>query len=470
MEERINTIINKISKASSRKDRGAIFLELTKSICPICKKNIDAKILEENNKIYLEKRCKVHGYFKVLILSDANWYFNSVKFNKPGSIPLNFNTKVKNGCPSDCGICPDHQQHTCLAILEITNNCNISCNQCFASSGKTGAESHLPVSEVISRLENLIKCEGKAEVLQISGGEPTTHPELIEIIKIAKSMNVQSVMLNTNGINIANDDRLLEKLAEIEPFKPSIYLQFDGFNDDFYKSFRGRPLLDTKLKAIERLSKYNFRINLVATIIQDENENEIGKICEFAINHKSIRSVNFQPVFTEGRSCNEYDPLKHITLTDIFQHAEEQTNGLLLKSDFVPVPCPFPTCSGLTYVFTDEEQSTPITRLIDVEDYLDFFKNRTMLHLSEDIFNSLKSLFSFSVDGGSMGMVQDFCTACGIQLPRIDSISDKVTMIGAMGFMDRYTFDWKRAMKCCIHVLASDKKIIPFCVYNSLYR
>lgn len=470
MEELLNTIINNMSKSSDRKDREAIFLELTKSICPICKKNIDAKILEEDNKIYLEKRCNEHGNFKVLILSDAEWYFNSVKFNKPGSVPLNFNTNVKKGCPDDCGICPNHQQHTCLAILEITNNCNISCNQCFAKSRETGSKSHLTINEVVRRLENLIKCEGKAEVLQISGGEPTTHPQIIEIIKIAKSLNVQSVMLNTNGIKIANDDKLLKQLAEIEPSPPSIYLQFDGFNDDFCKNFRGRPFLNTKLKAIERLSKNNFKINLVATIIKDENEDEIGKICEFAINHKSIRSVNFQPVFIEGRSYNGYNPLKHITLTDIFKLAEEQTNGLLLKSDFVPVPCPFPTCSGLTYVFTDEEQSIPITRLIDVEDYLDFFKNRTMLHLSEDIFNALKSLFSFSVDGGSMEMVQDFCTACGIQLPKIDSITDKVTMIGAMGFMDRYTFDWKRAMKCCIHVLASEEKIIPFCVYNTLHR
>ncbi len=470
MEERINTIINKISQASNRIDRESIFLELTKSICPVCKTNIDAKILEENNKIYIEKRCKVHGNFKVLVLGDADWYFNSIKFNKPGSIPLDFNTEVKNGCPDDCGICPDHQQHTCLAILEITNNCNIACNQCFASSGNAGNESHLTVTEVVSRLENLIKCEGKAEVLQISGGEPTTHPKLIEIIKIAKSLNVQSVMLNTNGIKIATDDELLKQLAEIEPSPPSIYLQFDGFNDDFYKSFRGCSLLNTKLKAIERLSKYNFKINLVATIIQNQNEDQVGKICEFAINHRSIRSVNFQPVFVEGRSYDGYDPLNHITLTDIFRLAEEQTNGLLLKSDFVPVPCPFPTCSGLTYVFKDEEQSTPITRLIDVEDYLDFFKNRTMLHLSEDIFKALKSLFSFSVEGGSKDMINNFCTACGITLPRIDSISDKITLIGAMGFMDRYTFDWKRAMKCCIHVLAPNKKIIPFCVYNSFHR
>ncbi len=143
---------------------------------------------------------------------------------------------------------------------------------------------------------------------------------------------------------------------------------------------------------------------------------------------------------------------------------------MLRIDDFVPVPCPFPSCSGLTYVYSEDGKATPITRLIDVGDYLDFIKNRTMAHLSDDIFRSLKSLFSFSEDGGSPKMVEDFCTACGLTLPRIDSIAERVTMIGSMAFMDGYTFDWKRAMKCCIHVLVSDDRIVPFCVYNNIYR
>lgn len=208
----------------------------------------------------------------------------------------------------------------------------------------------------------------------------------------------------------------------------------------------------------------------MATIIQDKNDDQIGKICEFAIKHTNIRSVNFQPVFYEGRIPGDFDPMNRITLTDVFQKAEEQTDGMLMKSDFIPVPCPFPSCSGLTYVYYENGEATPITRLIDIEDYLDFFKNRTMLHLSEDIFNALKSLFAFSVDGGSLEMVDNFCTACGISLPRIDTIAERVTMIGTMAFMDGYTFDWKRAMKCCIHELAAEDRIIPFCVYNNIYR
>ena len=468
LENIVSQVGEILSPGERRKDRSAVFLELTRSICPVCKKNLDAQIYIAENRIFMEKTCNVHGRFKALLLSDAQWYLNSVKFNKPGSIPLQFNSKARDGCPTDCGICPNHQQHTCLGILEVTQRCNLSCPQCFAASAKNGAD--LTLAEATQRVDNLARCEGRIEVLQISGGEPTIHPQLMDIIQMAKSRDVQSVMVNTNGIRLAHDPDLVARMAEIQPSKPSIYLQFDGFDDAFYEEFRGKALLDTKLKAIEDLSEYGFKIALVVTLIQGKNDDQIGKICEFAIKHKHIRAVNFQPVFYEGRIASEFDPMNRLTLTDVFREAEEQTDDLLRKSDFIPVPCPFPSCSGLTYVYHENGETTPITRLIDVEDYLDFIKNRTMLHLSEDVFGALKSLFSFSVEGGSLAMVESFCTACGITLPRIDTIAERITMIGAMSFMDRYTFDWKRAMKCCIHELAAKDRIIPFCVYNNLYR
>ena len=468
MELDLSKTLDMFASGHQRKDRTAVFSELTKSICPVCKRNLDAEIFVEKGKMYMKKSCQDHGRFKALILSDAQWYYNSLKFNKPGSVPLHFNSRVANGCPDDCGLCPNHQQHTCLGVLEITDSCNLHCNQCFADSAAEG--SFMPVAEVKRRIENLIRCEGKIEVVQISGGEPTLHPQLVDIIELIKSYDVQSVMLNTNGIRIAQSPDFIERLSLVEPTKPSIYLQFDGFKDSFYKNYRGRPLLDTKLKAIERLSNHGFKVALVVTVIKGQNDDQIGKICEFAIKHEQIRSVNFQPVFYEGRSCGELDALDRITLTDIFAMAEEQTAGMLLKDDFVPVPCPFPSCSGLTYVYYEDGKATPITRLIDVEDYLDFISNRTMAHLSDDIFRALKSLFSFSVDSGSLSMVQDFCTACGLTLPRIDSIAERVTMIGSMAFMDAYTFDWKRAMKCCVHELVAEDKIVPFCVYNNIFR
>jgi uncharacterized radical SAM superfamily Fe-S cluster-containing enzyme len=467
--------IDLFAAPTPRADRPAIFLELTRSVCPVCRKNIDARILIRDGRLVMEKRCAEHGAFEALLLSDADWYLRSMKFNKPGSIPVRFNTETRTGCPGDCGICPDHQQHTCLAILEITDRCNLGCGQCFAASSehsgeRAGSGFFMDLDEARRRIENAIACEGKLEVLQISGGEPTVHPRLLEIVRLAKDMGIASVMVNTNGIRIAEDEHLADQLAAVEPTPPSVYLQFDGFKDDFYTAIRGRPLLDVKMKAIERLTARGIKVALVSTIMRGWNEDQVGAICDFAIRNPGIRSVNFQPAFSEGRVRGGFDPMDRVTLTDIFQRAEEQTGGMLRKSDFVPVPCPFPSCSGLTYVFYDEGKATPITRLIDVEDYLDFLSNRTMLHLSDDIFRSLKSLFSFSVEGGSLPMVENFCTACGITLPRIDSLAEKVTMIGSMSFMDGYTFDWKRAMKCCVHELAAADRIVPFCDYNTIHR
>src|SRR5215211_7484779 len=100
-------------------DRDEVFLEYTKSICPVCKTVIDGEVNTKDNKVFLRKRCAEHGQFEALLYSDAEMYFDSLRFNKPGTIPLETQTEVKDGCPLDCGLCPEHKQHACLGIIEV---------------------------------------------------------------------------------------------------------------------------------------------------------------------------------------------------------------------------------------------------------------------------------------------------------------------------------------------------------------
>ena len=118
-----------------KQDADYVFYELTRSICPECRRVIDAHILIRDNKVYMRKRCPDHGIFEALVYGDAQLYTNSSRFNKPGTIPLEFATEMDHGCPHDCGLCPDHQQHACLGIIEVNSACDMACPLCFAEAG-----------------------------------------------------------------------------------------------------------------------------------------------------------------------------------------------------------------------------------------------------------------------------------------------------------------------------------------------
>jgi uncharacterized radical SAM superfamily Fe-S cluster-containing enzyme len=447
-----------------------VFYELTRSICPECRRVIDAKILLRNNKVYMRKRCPEHGEFEALVYGDAQAYTSASRFNKPGTIPLDFSTAIQHGCPHDCGLCPDHQQHACLGIIEVNSACNMECPLCFANAG---AGFNLTLEEVEGILDRLIETEGNPEVVQFSGGEPSIHPQIVPMMKAAKARNIRYVMLNTNGKRIASDDHFLADLAEI---RPSIYFQFDGFERETYRVIRGEPdILEEKYRALDRLAAIGLGVVLVPAIERDVNLHEVGEIVKFAIKHPAVRGINFQPAFHAGRHGN-HDPMQRITIPDILKEIEKQTGGLFLQKDFVPVPCCFPTCNSVTYAFLDGETVLPLPRVLNVDDYLDYITNRVTPDLGDDIKRALEGLWSSSAVVGSDKFAQQFaisCAACGIAEGQLDlkQFASHIFMIMLQDFMDPWTLNQKNLMKCCKEFLLPDGKQIPFCAYNSLgYR
>ena len=193
-----------------KKDADYVFYELTRSICPECRRVIDAHILIRDNKVFMRKRCPDHGLFEALVYGDAEQYTNSSKFNKPGTIPLEFAAEIKDGCPHDCGLCPDHQQHACLGIIEVNSACDMACPLCFAEAGPGFS---LTLEEVEDILDHFVAAEGNPQLVQFSGGEPSIHPQIIPMMRAAQQRGIPNVMLNTNGKRIANDDRFLAEFA-----------------------------------------------------------------------------------------------------------------------------------------------------------------------------------------------------------------------------------------------------------------
>jgi len=452
-----------------KQDADYVFFELTRSICPECRRVIDAHIILRDGKVYMRKRCPDHGRFEALVYSDAEAYARLAKFNKPGTIPLSFSHEVSNGCPYDCGLCPEHQQHACLGIIEVNSACNMDCPLCFANAG---AGFNLTLQEVEDILDDFVRTEGNPEVVQFSGGEPTIHPQIIEMLRAAKARNIRYVMLNTNGKRIANDDRFLAELAEI---RPAIYFQFDGFEPETYRVLRGEPdILPEKFRALDRLAAIGCRVILVPAVERGVNEHELGEIVRFGLEHPAVMGINFQPAFHSGRHV-AHDPLQRITIPDVIRAIEAQTDGLFRTDDFIPVPCCFPTCNSVTYAYVDGKQVIPLPRVLNVDDYLDYITNRAFVDVGRDVRRALEGLWSSSVVPGSETAAGNFaitCAACGLpdQLD-LGALADRMFMIMMQDFMDPWTFNQKNLMKCCKEFLLPGGHQIPFCAYNTVgYR
>jgi 7,8-dihydro-6-hydroxymethylpterin dimethyltransferase len=486
-------------QTATKQDRGEIFWELTRSICPTCRKVIDARIVLRDGKVFMRKRCAEHGQFETLFFGDADLYVKIAPYNKPGTIPLMFGTEVRDGCPLDCGLCPDHQQHTCLALIEVNQACNLDCPLCFADAGTHKAQTgyELSYEQVERMIDTYVAAEGNPEVLQFSGGEPSLHPQIIDFIELAYRKGIKYVMLNTNGIRIARDDAFLEALART---RAHVYLQFDGFDARTNELLRGKAdLIEIKLKALERMARADVRVVLVAAIEHGVNQHEVGRIVEFGLRHPAVFGVNFQPAFRAQRHLPA-DPLERMTIPDVLLRLQEQTNALISLADFVPVPCCMPTCQFVTYFLLEGDAVTPITRLMDVSMYLDYLKNRTVPALQDEVLQLLESLWSSSAQVGSDQAAQNIsamltgvlgqsngqgdgqptrsaerCSSCHTHLPLSAhsprDLSRHIFMISVRDFMDPWTFNVKNAMKCCVEFLTPDGRMIPFCTYNSVgYR
>ena len=449
-------------------DRDFVYYEFTNSLCNECLKVIPAKIIFKDNKVYLLKHCSKHGEQLELLEHDIDYFKNKRLYDKAGTITKT-QTEVKNGCPYDCGLCPNHDQHSCINILEITNRCNMCCNTCYANSGKGKDLNYKKIREMI---DFGAECEnGRGEVLQISGGEPSIHPDIIKIIQYARE-KYQYVMLNTNGIRIAEDEEFVKELSKFQGgFE--IYLQFDSFKDEVYEKIRGRKLVDLKKKAIKNLEKYNIPITLVMTIERDINDKELGKIISYGLETSCIRGVNIQPVAYFGRKNGNLDRNNRVTLTNVINLIEEQTKKMIVKEDFAPLPCNVERVS-LTYLYNTKNGFIPITRLDNIKKYLPYVNNTFTFKIEDALTNGKDIIFGSCCN--PLKFLKDFKKFVPKDFMKWDLekrskyVSENTFRISITSFVDRYNFDIKSMQKECAHIITTDLKRIPFSSYNMIYR
>lgn len=472
--------------------RNYTFLGTTQSLCPECLGLVPAKILDRGGRVYFRKTCPTHGVREDFVCSDRKWY-DQMEFALPAKSPAKFGVEPDKGCPFDCGLCTEHEQHTCVGVLEITSSCNLTCPMCYAGSSPGGK--HLSLADCKRQIDRLVEVEGRAEVCQLSGGEPTIHPQLEQILEYALSREIDYVMINTNGIRFAKNPALVELVARHKD-RMEIYFQFDGLKDDVYRALRGEPLLEIKLAALDALQRAGIQVTLVCTLQGGVNDDQMGPLVEFGLSRSNISGISFQPATYSGRHVLPEELERRITYPDVIAGVARQTGGQFAESDFLPLPCAHPNCHQIAIAYRQGKTAVPVTRFIDARANLDLLANGISFTRKKSRDLIMQYLGRQACCAGGCGEVQgsgdrEQETALPILSPSLplsvspssspadeffskvlaqELGSENIFRITITSFLDAYNFDVRRLMKCCTHHVLPSGHVIPFCAYNVLYR
>ena len=427
----------------------------TQSFCPVCLEVLPARVMEMDRGAVLEKSCPGHGFFSAVVSPDVDLYKRLSKGERKVTGPWTPNVDAVRGCPHDCGLCPEHEQRTCVAILEITSRCDLECPVCLASSFAKGRD--LEQDAIERALRALLASQGQVASVQISGGEPTQHRDLMEIIRCAASLGFNKLEMYSNGLALAADPRLAVKLRDAG--LTCVYLQMDGLTSEVSRWLRGKDLIQDKLRAIEHCSKADLQVVLSVTVVPGLNDQALWEMVRFGMAEK-LTGVNFQPLTLSGRvpSHMARGP-ERFTVAHFLRGIEEQSGGRILASDLIPIPCPDTRCSLLSYALVHGGEIIPLTRLLG-EGAL--FEQTARLNDWETLIRHT------SCEAWGCGCSEAPCERQN-EIGALMADSDFFS-IGFHGMMDAYDFDVARVRRCCVHELTSEGKRIPFCLYNIKHR
>ena len=428
-------------------------LKQTTAACPLCLERVPGQVIERDTQVFLQRRCPEHGDGEALIASDAALYWTAANAPSIGA----------GGC---CGAA---ENHSCTLIFEITERCNLTCPTCFTASSPHLTWS-MPFDEFATKLDHL-RAGGKADadIVQISGGEPTTHPEFERIVAHCFDRGVKKVYVNSNGVRLAADGELVQRLAAIDGGQERlhIYLQFDGFAESTYAQIRGsKNLFPVKQRAIDNLVAAGLFVVPVMTVTRGVNLDEIGDVIQMARHHHPhMTAVMLQPAFYSGRYENDTSA-RRLTMAEIVHEVVGQTDGLFSVADFGPIPCSNPNCFGMAVALVREGRLIPVSRYFPrFEDWtspavaplMSEVRDRlpaTMLEAvgESDTLDLLLDLIGESDDTANWATYRDFF------------------VVGIKPFMDAHTYDQDRVDACCVHVVDRAGVPVSLCEYNTLRR
>jgi uncharacterized radical SAM superfamily Fe-S cluster-containing enzyme len=463
------TIADTVAAAGER------LLKRTLSRCPVCNARCPAEVWLAGATpamVFLRRRCPEHGEASVCIASDARFYWlargnpeNSERLDQSNFFDSKGGAFGKQACCAATGCAagtlgrnsdgrgdgPFEKLSTCLALIEIVQSCNLSCPACYADS--PNAESHhvkaVPFDQLRDRIQGVLDRKGRIEILQLSGGEPTLHPEFFEVVEwVQSNRNIDYLLINTNGVRIATDEHFASQLAVAAQHRRlQLYLQFDGIQEEGQRFLRGADLRAVRRRAIERCREMKLPLTLAMTVTH-QTLGWLWETIEFGLQFPHIRGVCFQPLFLSGRLPPAGAEVR-LNTADIILAAVEQSKGRLRFEDFTPLPCGDPNCATIGYLL----KANGVT--YSVSDFIDFTKVQDFLR--DKVRYKLEDLVRCGCESEPLGNL----------LRRFEMDESNTFRILIKPFMDAWTWDEDRIDRCCTHVIRPDGKLDSFCRYYS---
>jgi len=460
----------------------------TSSICPQCLEPVVAEVFERQGEVWMDKTCARHGQFSALLSSDIRHYY------EPGARQGAAPGLGASCCGSSCGLASTEDlpgantapwtNHSCTVLIEITERCNLSCPTCFA--GSSPQHSTVMSLEEFTRQVDRLVAEGKSgsDMIQLSGGEPTIHPDLFAMLDLLFERGFHKVCINSNGIKLARPD-FTQRLANCMNRHPEgqifVYLQFDGFEDSTYARLRGREdLLQIKRRALDNCQAHGIRVHPVMTLTRDINDHEVGDFVRLAVENPTLKNVVIQPAMYSGRYDNSRRQ-DRLTLADTVTLICDQF-GVFLPEDFVPIPCSDPNCFGMAVAIRTGDGLLPVSRYFPRYESWDSDEARDLIDKISDTINGPQAISAAIRWAGSgerlQPLLQDLDSRDVDRLldaliehqAGAGDIWDKLLTISIKPFMDAWTYDQDRVDQCCVHVLDKDGNPVSFCEFNAITR
>jgi uncharacterized radical SAM superfamily Fe-S cluster-containing enzyme len=466
--------------AAAARAPGETVLKQTTSTCPICLKLLVCDVVARDGKVYFKKVCPDCGPSEALVSEDAAYYVRAYAYARAGTEPLKFAADVKHGCPTDCGTCNDHEQHTCLPIIEVTDHCNLECPICIVNNQYS---THLGLDEFGAIIDTMVRNEGYCESVALSGGEPTSHPHIMDLVRIATRPEIGRVVIITNGLRLGKDRRFAE---EVKASGAYVGLQLDGFTADTHEKIRGKDLVKEKDAALLALRELDIPTQIIFVATRAVNEHQIGQVVDLFLSEDHILSLNFQPAAYTGFGGGAFthDPMDRLTIPGVIRRVEEQTAGRLKVSDFSPLPCSHPQCVSLTYLLRLNDGShVPFARFVDFTKHGTLLRSSATLGASPEIEQALQDvLYDVFARQDEIERGPEILAALrrtiDVMFPAEPMAPSQALRAGEHQaksiflhhYMDRHDFDLERLRKCCHHYPQPDGRVMPACGFNMFHR
>jgi uncharacterized radical SAM superfamily Fe-S cluster-containing enzyme len=446
----------------------------TTTICPTCERLIPGEVVAHEGRVTITRECPEHGYVEGVVCSDVGWFESLSRFDVEPRKPKLSNRPKVRGCPADCGLCPAHRQSAGTAAIEISNRCDSACPVCLADNQQSF---EMSVAEVRSIVEQALKDQGGLDILTLSGGEPTIHPDFFEILDALRLPGIGRIVVNTNGIRIARDDEFLARLSTYDVY---VSLHFDGQGA---RTLRG---VDPGLqeRALERLLGAGIGAVPLVLAAHRVNDVELGQLVLGLLARRHVKSMILSLMAYTGHRGSRFpgDPLNRLTIPGALDCIQSGSGGRLRKSDFMPLPMPNPLCAAVGYFLVDEDGALPLVRLAGVDRMVDCIKNQHFAKADarfEDFFRETIDRVYAESPAGAADALRRFRRFLERLFPEGRSLSlqertalaeEHVKTVYLMQFMDGWTFDSTRLAKCSCQHLLPEGRVVPSCGYYVYHR